>query len=202
MSAELLPAVEELVNRFRRLPGIGKKTAIRLAYAVLDGSDADAKAFSDAILGAKAKISHCKVCGNLSEGELCPVCSDPKRDFSTVCVVEDCRAIGSMEKVREFRGVYHVLGGTISPLDGRTPEMLNIASLTERAASGTVSEVILATNPTVEGEMTALYIAKQLRPLGIRVTRLAYGIPVGGDLEFADEMTLFRAMDGRKEIEE
>ena len=202
MSAELLPAVEELVNRFRRLPGIGKKTAIRLAYAVLDGSDADAKAFSDAILGAKSKISHCKICGNLSEGELCPVCSDPKRDFSTVCVVEDCRAIGSMEKVREFHGVYHVLGGTISPLDGRTPEMLNIASLTERAASGTVSEVILATNPTVEGEMTALYIAKQLRPLGVRVTRLAYGIPVGGDLEFADEMTLFRAMDGRKEIED
>ncbi len=202
MSSEFLPAVEELVNRFRRLPGIGKKTAVRLAYSVLDGSDADAKAFSDAILNAKSRITRCTVCGNLSEGGLCPVCADAKRDFSTVCVVEDCRAVGSMEKVREFRGVYHVLGGTISPLDGRTPEMLNIASLTERVAAGGISEVILATNPTVEGEMTALYIAKQLRPLGVRVTRLAYGIPVGGDLEFADEMTLFRAMDGRKEIEE
>ena len=140
------------------------------------------------------------MCGNISEAELCPVCADPRRDPSVICVVEDTRALMAMERVRDYNGLYHVLGGTISPIDGRGPDDINLSSLTERITDGNVKEVIVATNPTVDGETTAMYISKLLRPLGIKVSRLAYGIPVGGDLDYADEMTLLRAIDGRREI--
>ncbi len=195
-----LPALDALIDKFRMLPGIGKKTAVRLAYSILDSSQQDAEAFAEAILCAKREIGHCRCCGNISQGELCAVCADPKRDHGTVCVVEDAKTVSAMERVREYRGVYHVLGGTLSPIDGRTPDVLNIDSLLKRVREEHPAEIILATNPTVDGETTALYLAKLLKPTGVRVTRLAYGIPVGGDLEYADEMTLFRAIDGRKEL--
>lgn len=189
-----------LIEQFERLPGIGAKTAQRLAYYVLRMPEKEAQAFSDAILDAHKKIHYCKVCCNLADGELCPICKNEKRDRSTVCVVEDPKDIIALERTQEYKGVYHVLHGAISPLNGITPEQLKIRELVERAGSGEIKEVIMATNATAEGEVTAVYISKLLKPLGIKVTRIASGLPVGGDLEYADEMTLLRALEGRNEI--
>ncbi len=198
MADEYLPALEVLIDNFRRLPGIGRKTAVRMAFSLLDFSDGDAEDFAAAIIEAKRKIRPCRVCGNISEDGLCMVCADDKRDRSVICVVEDARAVSALEKVREYHGLYHVLGGAISPMDGIGPDELNIKSLLERLEG--VDEVIIATNPTIEGETTAMYISKLLKPLGVKVTRLAYGVPVGGELEYSDEVTLFRALEGRRDL--
>lgn len=194
---EYLAPLEKLIEQFRKLPGVGRKSAIRMAFSVLDLSDESAKAFSDAILNAKSEIKHCKICHNLSVDEICPICADITRDHSLICVVEDAKAVLAFEKVRGFRGVYHILGGVISPINGVTPDMLHISSLISRAKAE-ASEVIVATNPTVEGETTAMYISKLLKAENIKVSRLAYGIPVGGDIEYADEVTLDRAIEGRQ----
>ena len=169
-----------------------------MAFSLLDFSDGDAEDFAAAIIEAKRKIRPCRVCGNISEDGLCMVCADDKRDRSVICVVEDARAVSALEKVREYHGLYHVLGGAISPMDGIGPDELNIKSLLERLEG--VDEVIIATNPTIEGETTAMYISKLLKPLGVKVTRLAYGVPVGGELEYSDEVTLFRALEGRRDL--
>ncbi len=197
---EYIAPLEQLIERFRKLPGVGRKSAVRMAFGILEGSEEDARAFADSIIGIKQSVKICKCCQNISEGELCPICLDPSRDKSTVCVVENVQALMAMERVKEYKGVYHVLHGTISPLDGKGPEQLKTRELVERVKSGAVKEVIIATNPTVDGETTALYLAKLLKPFSVRTTRLAYGIPVGGDLDYADELTLFRAIDGRKDI--
>ena len=197
---EFVAPLEELVDRFRRLPGIGGKTAVRLAFAVMELSDEEAEAFAAAILSAKRDISLCKCCCNISTAELCPVCEDDTRDQSTICVVEDAKALLALEKVHDYRGLYHVLGGVLSPMNGIGPERLHIRELLARLSDDTVKEVIVATNPTVEGEATAMYLSKILKPLGITTSRLAYGIPVGGDLEYADEVTLHRALEGRRPI--
>ncbi len=198
--AEYILPLERLIEQFRHLPGIGHKTAIRLAFAVLDFTEEEANAFADAIRAAKTDVKTCRVCQNISDGELCPVCADEKRDRSVICVVEDSKAVMSLEKVREFTGVYHVLHGAISPMAGIGPDKLRIAELLARLQSGEVKELIIATNPTVEGEATAMYISKLVKPLGIQVSRLAYGIPVGGELEYADEVTLMRAIEGRRNL--
>ncbi len=195
--AEYILPLEKLIEQFRHLPGIGQKTAVRLAFAVLDYSKEEADAFADAIRGAKEQVCTCSVCQNIAEGELCPICADEKRDRSVICVVEDAKAILSLEKVREFTGVYHVLHGAISPMAGIGPDKLRIRELIARL-DGSVKELILATNPTVEGEATAMYLTKLVKPLGVKVSRLAYGIPVGGELEYADEVTLMRALEGRR----
>ncbi len=196
--AEYILPLEKLIEQFRRLPGIGKKTAVRLAFSVLDFTEKEAEDFADAVLGAKKLVKTCKICQNISDGEVCPVCADEKRDRSVICVVEDAKAVMSLEKVREYGGVYHVLHGTISPMAGIGPDKLRIGELMTRLTDGTVQEVIIATNPTVEGEATAMYLTKLIKPLGIKVSRLAYGIPVGGELEYADEVTLMRAIEGRR----
>lgn len=196
--AEFILPLERLIEQFRKLPGIGKKTAIRLAFEVLDFSPEEAEEFANAIRGVKEHVHTCSVCQNISEGELCGICSDLERDRSVICVVEDARALMSIEKVREYGGVYHVLHGAISPMQGIGPDKLRIKELIARLGDGTVNEVIIATNPTVEGEATAMYLTKLIKPLGIRVSRLAYGVPVGGELEFADEVTLMRAIEGRR----
>ena len=198
--AEYIEPLEELISQFQHLSGIGRKTAVRLAFSVLDYTDEEAEGFAEAIIRAKRDIGTCPVCQNISEGDLCPVCADSTRDRSTICVVEDCRAVMTMERVREYRGLYHVLHGALSPMNGITPETLRIRELLARLEDGTVKEIIIATNPTVEGETTAMYISKLLRNTDIKVSRLAYGIPVGGDLEYADEVTLFRALEGRREL--
>ena len=182
---------------FRRLDGVGKKSAMRYAFCVLNFTEEEAKAFADAILAAKTDIHQCSRCQNITTGELCPICSDDRRDGSVICVVEDPRAVIAIEKTRQYGGLYHVLHGTISPARGITPDRLKIRELLTRLQTEDVREVILATNPTVEGEATAMYIAKLQSPLGIQVSRIANGVPVGGDLEFADEVTLRRAMEGR-----
>lgn len=189
-----------LIEQFERLPGIGHKTAQRLAYHILGVSDAEAKEFAGAVLEAHEKIHYCKICCNLTDQELCPVCRDASRDKSIICVVEDPRDVIALERTNEFHATYHVLHGAISPLNGIGPDQLCIKELLARVRDGSVREVIMATNPTVEGEATAMYVSRLLKPLGIKVTRLAYGIPVGGDLEYADEVTLSRAMEGRSEI--
>ncbi len=192
--------LDRLVEQFERLPGIGHKTAGRLAYHILSKSDGEAKAFADAIVEAKNKIHYCKCCQNLTDLELCPVCTDESRDKSVICVVEDPRDVMAFERTREYNGMYHVLHGAISPMDGIGPDSLHIKELMVRLADETVKEVVMATNPTVEGEATASYISRLIRPMGVKVSRLAYGIPVGGDLEYADEVTLSRALEGRSEI--
>ena len=192
--------LEKLVEQFERLPGIGKKTAGRLAYHILSRCDAEAITFADAILEAKEKIHYCKCCQNLTDLELCPVCTDPDRDKSFICVVEDPRDVMAFERTREYNGLYHVLHGVISPMDGIGPDSLHIKELMARLSNSEIKEIIMATNPTVEGEATASYISRLIRPMGIKVSRLAYGIPVGGDLEYADEITLSRALEGRNEI--
>ena len=197
--ADYIESLQNLAEQFGRLPGVGRKSAMRMAFAVLELSDEEAEAFAGAITDAKQKIHLCPICQNLTDRELCPVCSDLSRDRSVICVVEDARDVLSLEKVREYRGMYHVLHGVISPVNGVTPDKIKLRELIERIGTDdTVKEIIVATNPTVEGEATAMYIARLVKPLGIKVTRLAYGLPVGGDLEYADEVTLCRALDGRR----
>lgn len=198
--AEYIESLQLLAEKFGRLEGVGKKTAMRMAFSVLELEREDAEAFAQAILDAKEKIHLCPVCQNLTDREICSVCADEERDHSVICVVTDPRAVIAMEKVRDFDGVYHVLHGLISPLNGITPDQLKIKELLARVGEGEVGEVIVATNPNVEGEATAMYLSKLLRPLGVRVTRLAYGVPVGADLEYADEITLFRALEGRRDV--
>ena len=189
----------KLIEEFSKLPGIGKKTAQRLAFHVLDLSAEQVMELARAVVNAKKNTRFCEVCGNLSEGEKCSICNNPKRDQNIICVVEDIKAIVAMERSKEYKGVYHVLHGTISPIDGMGPNQINIKQLITRL-SADIKEVILATNPTVDGEATAVYIAKLIKPMGIKVTRIAHGIPVGGDIEYADEVTLLRAMEGRREL--
>ena len=197
---EYFPApLEALVEQFARLPGIGRKTAQRLAFFVLSLPEEDAAAFADAIVGAKAAIHCCPVCQNLTEGEgPCAVCASPKRDHGVICVVADPKDVVAMERSREYHGLYHVLHGVISPMNHVGPDDLHIKSLVERVAAGGVEEVIMATNPDTEGEATAMYLARLLRPFQVRVSRLAYGIPVGSHLEYADDATLMRALEGRQ----
>ncbi len=193
-------ALEKLIEQFQKMPSIGRKTAQRMAFHVLDLSDDEAKEFANAIIDAHTKIHRCSLCHNLTENELCPVCESVNRDRSIVCVVEDPRDVLAMERTREYSGVYHVLHGVISPMNGIGPEQLTIKSLVERASSGEVTEIIMATNPTIEGDTTAMYISKLIKPFGVKVTRLAYGIPVGADIEYADDVTLMRALSGRSEL--
>ena len=193
-------ALERLTEQFARLPGVGMKSAQRLAFHVLEMPEEGAEAFAQAIVDARRSIHLCPVCQNLTDQELCPICSDSARDHSVICVVTDPKDVISFEKTREFRGVYHVLHGTISPLNHIGPDDIRIRELLHRVAEEDIKEVIIATNPDTEGEATAMYIARLLRPFSIRVTRLAYGIPVGGHLEYIDEVTLMRALEGRQDI--
>jgi recombination protein RecR len=195
------PALEALVEHFAKLPGIGKKTAQRLAFFVLSLPEGEAEAFAQAIVHARKSISCCPVCQNFTEGDgPCAICASPKREASVICVVADPKDVIALERGREYNGLYHVLHGVISPMNHVGPDDLHIKSLVERVAAGTVSEVIMATNPDTEGEATAMYLARLLRPFQVKVTRLAYGIPVGSHLEFADDATLVRALEGRQEI--
>ena len=198
--AEYIESLTKLAEKFGRLEGVGKKTAMRMAFSVLELETEEAEDFARAILDAKEKIHLCPVCQNLTDREICPICADEERDRSVICVVTDARTVLAMEKVREYRGTYHVLHGLISPMNGITPEQLKIKELLARVATGEVGEVIVATNPTVEGEATAMYLSRLLQPFGVRVTRLAYGVPVGADLEYADEVTLYRALEGRRDV--
>ncbi len=200
MASDHLEPLERLSDMFRRLDGVGKKSAMRYAFCVLNFTEEEAKDFADAIVAAKTQIHPCARCQNITTGELCPICQDGRRNGRVICVVEDPRAVIAIEKTRQFGGLYHVLHGTISPARGITPDRLKIRELLTRLQTEEVDEIILATNPTVEGEATAMYIAKLLSPLGIPVSRIANGVPVGGDLEFADEVTLRRAMEGRYRI--
>ncbi len=200
MASYNVAPLSKLIEQFERLPGIGAKTAQRLAYFVLNMEKSQATEFSNAIIEAHEKIRYCEVCCNFSEGELCPVCRSANRDKSVICVVETPRDAIALENTHEYSGVYHVLHGAISPLNGIGPDQLYIKQLLARLSDDTVKEVIMATNPTVEGEATAMYISRLIKPLGLKVTRLAYGIPVGGDLEYADEVTLARALEGRNEL--
>ncbi len=198
---EYLPApLERLVEKFAALPGIGGKSAQRLAFHVLSLTEEEARDFAGAIVEAKRTVTFCPRCRSLTAGGLCPICASPQRDASVICVVADPRDVVAMERSREYNGSYHVLHGVISPMNRVGPDDLEIKSLVERVAQGGVEEVIMATNPDTEGEATAMYLARLLRPFGVKVTRLAYGIPVGGHLEFADDATLMRALEGRQEI--
>ncbi len=199
MADYILP-LQKLIEQFCRLSGVGQKTAVRYAFSILDMTEEDAVAFANAIVEAKKNICECEICGNLSDAPTCAICSDAKRDPSVVCVVEDAKTVMALEKVKEYRGLYHVLGGAISPMEGVTPNDLRIKELLARIAKGEIKEIILATNPNIEGETTAMYLSKLITPLGVRVTRLAYGVPVGADLEYADEVTLLRALDGRRDL--
>ena len=192
--------VQDLIDALRRLPGIGYKSAQRLAFHLLKAPAEEAHGLADAIVAAKQKVAICKTCFNFSDGEQCNFCRDPKRDGTLVCVVEEPGDIIAIERTQEFRGLYHVLGGHISPMDGIGPDDLRIRELLQRVGAGEVKEVIICTNPTVEGEATAIYLAGLIRPLDVRVTRIASGLPVGGDLEYADEVTLGRALEGRRDI--
>ena len=195
------PALETLVEHFAKLPGVGRKSAQRLAFYILGQPEQVAKDFADALLKAKSAISYCPVCQNLTEGEgPCALCASKRRDQNVVCVVADPKDVVAMERSREYQGVYHVLHGVISPMNHVGPDDLHISQLVERVAKGGIEEVIMATNPDTEGEATAMYLSRLLRPFGVKVTRLAYGIPVGSHLEFADEATLTRALEGRREM--
>lgn len=195
------PSLEKLVEHFRLLPGVGYKSAVRMAFCILDMPDEKAKSFAQSILDAKEKISHCKICQDISETEICSLCSDDKRDHSTICVVESSKDVLAIEKINDYRGLFHVLGGLINPMEGIGPDQLRIKELLERLGNQTVQEIIVATNPSIEGEATAMYLSRLIKPFGVRVTRLAYGLPAGGELEYADELTLFKALEGRREIE-
>lgn len=192
--------IERLIDEFSGLPGIGRKTAQRLAFYILNAKENEAMRLAEAIIQAKNKIHHCSVCGDLTDRDPCQICVSEKRDRSTICVVEDPRDVAAMERTKEFKGLYHVLMGAISPLDGIGPDDIRIKELLSRLQTMDVREIILATNPTIEGEATAMYISKLVNPLGINVTRIAHGIPVGGDLEYADEVTLTKALEGRRKI--
>lgn len=189
-----------LAEQFAKLPGIGMKSAQRLAYYVMTMSDEEAQGFADAIVNAHSTVKYCSVCENFTENEICSICDDDNRDHSTVCVVEAPKDITAFERTNEYHGVYHVLHGLLSPMDGVTPNDIRIKELLARIQRDDISEVIMATNPTVEGEATAMYISKLLKPLGIKVTRLAFGLPIGGMLEYADEVTLFKALENRNEM--
>ena len=197
---EYIAPLAELIEHFRALPGIGNKTAVRLAYHVLDMDMDKAKGLAGAIMQAKEKIGYCKVCFNLSDENPCRICKSPNRDHSIICVVEQPQDVAAMERMRDFKGVYHVLHGALSPLEGIGPENIRVKELINRLHDDTVKEIIMATNPNVEGEATAMYIAKLVKPIGIKVTRIAHGLPVGGDLEYADEVTLSRAVENRIEL--
>ena len=199
MAYNLAP-LQNLINQFERMQGIGHKTAQRMAFYVLGLSREEANAFANAITEAHTKIKQCKICCDLADDELCPVCKSESRDKSVICVVEDPRDVAAIERTHEYKGLYHVLHGAISPMDNIGPDQIRIKELIARLSDGTVDEVIMATNPTVEGEATAMYVSKLLKPMGIPVSRLAYGVPVGADLEYADEVTLSRAIEGRSLI--
>ncbi len=190
----------ELINQFERLPGIGKKTAQRLAYNILEQPPERAEKFAEALVNARRKIHFCKKCQGLTDLEVCAICDNNERDQTVICVVAEPKDVMAFERTREYNGLYHVLHGVISPLDGIGPDQLRIKELMARLGSGEITEIIMATNPNVEGEATASYISRLVKPMGIKVSRLAYGIPVGGDLEYADEFTLARALEGRNEI--
>lgn len=192
--------LEKLIEEFSKFPGIGRKGATRMAYQVLSMPAAEALELAKAIEGAHTKLHRCSVCQDYTEAAVCPICASPKRDRSVICVVESPRDIAAFERTREYHGLYHVLHGLISPMDGIGAEQLCIKELLARLSSGEVKEVIMATNPTVEGEATAMYLAKLVKPLGVKATRLAYGLPVGSSLEYADETTLYRALSGRDEL--
>ena len=194
------PSIEKLVEAFEKLPSIGHKTAVRLAFHILDSSQEETNEFVNAIQSAKANLKYCSKCFNISDTDPCPICANTKRDPSIICVVEDVKDIIAMEKTHEFKGVYHVLHGSISPMNGIGPDDIKLKELLSRLNPETVKEIILATNPRVEGEATAMYISKLVKPLGIKVTRIAHGIPVGGDLEYTDEITLTKALEGRREL--
>lgn len=194
------PPIARLLEELEKLPGIGPKSAQRIAYWLLVTETADAERLAEAIVEVKRTIHFCPRCFNFAEGELCAICSDPQRDTAVICVVEEPRDLAAVERTGEFHGVYHVLQGAISPIDGIGPDQLRVRELIERIGVGEVIEVVLATNPNVEGETTAVYLAKLLKPLGVRVTRIASGLPVGGDLEYADEVTLGRALECRREM--
>lgn len=195
-------SVASLIEEFSRLPGIGKKTAQRLAFHVISMNERDAMSLAAAISNVKANIKYCTICSNLTDKDVCNICASKKRDQTTICVVADPRDVIAIEKTREFKGLYHVLHGNISPMEGIGPEDIKVKELLTRIQTSTeeVEEVILATSPTIEGEATAMYISKLLKPLGVKTTRIAYGIPIGGDLEYADELTLSKALEGRREI--
>lgn len=194
------PSIEKLIESFERLPSIGHKTASRLAFYMLNCSEEETNEFVSSIVNAKKNLKYCSKCYNISDTDPCNICGNPKRDQSIICVVEDVRDIIAMEKTHEFKGVYHVLHGSISPMNGIGPDDIKIKELLSRLMDGQVKEVILATNPRVEGEATAMYLSKLIKPLGVKVTRIAHGIPVGGDLEYTDEITLTKALEGRREI--
>ena len=197
---QYIAPLAKLIEHFRSLPGIGAKTATRLAYHILDMDVEKAKALANAIIEAKEKIGFCNTCFDLSDTNPCRICTSENRDRSIICVVEQPRDVGAMERMRDFKGLYHVLHGTLSPLEGIGPDDIRIKELLNRLYSSDVKEIIMATNPNVEGEATAMYVAKLLKPIGIKVTRIAHGLPVGGDLEYADEVTLSKALENRREI--
>ena len=200
MAKNSIVPLTELIAQFERLPGIGRKTAQRLAYSILETPPERAEKFAEALVNARRKIHFCKVCQALTDMDTCAICADTERDHSVICVVAEPKDVMAFERTREYNGTYHVLHGVISPLDGIGPEQLRIKELMARLSDSSVTEIIMATNPTVEGEATASYLSRMIKPLGVKVTRLAYGIPVGGDLEYADEYTLARALEGRNEI--
>ena len=194
------PSIEKLIESFEKLPSIGHKTAQRLAFYMLDITNVESEEFTNSILNAKKNLLFCSKCFNISDTDPCNICSNPKRDESTICVVEDVRDVIAMERTHEYNGVYHVLHGSISPMNGVGPDDIKIKELLTRVMNGNVNEIILATNPRVEGEATSMYISKLLKPMGIKTTRIARGIPVGGDLEYTDEITLTKALEGRSEM--
>lgn len=200
MSAGYSKSLNVLIRELASLPGIGGKTAQRLAFHILSMEDEKAQALADAITTAKKEMKYCSVCGNLTDSDPCEICEDTSRDRSVICVVESPRDVFAMERLREYKGLYHVLHGTISPMDGRGPEDINLKSLILRLQNSDVEELVIATNPSIEGEATAMYIARLIKPAGIKVTRIAHGIPVGGDIEYTDEVTLLKALEGRREI--
>lgn len=194
------PTIERLIENFEKLPSIGHKTATRLAFHMLNLNEENTNEFINSIIEAKKNLKYCSKCFNITDTDPCPICSSPKRDQSTICVVEDVKDVAAMEKTHEFKGVYHVLHGSISPMNGIGPEDIKIKELLERLKDVDVKEIIIATNPRVEGEATAIYLSKLIKPIGIKVTRIAHGIPVGGDLEYTDEVTLSKALEGRREL--
>ena len=192
--------ISRLIEEFSKLPGVGRKTAQRLAFHVINMNTNDVESLSKAIIDAKREIKYCSICCNITDTDPCSMCSNKNRDSSVICVVEDPRDVAAMERTREFKGKYHVLNGVISPMDGIGPDMIKIKELIVRLGNEDVKELIMATNPTIEGEATAMYIARLVKPMGIKVTRIAHGLPVGGDLEYADEVTITKALEGRREI--
>ena len=192
--------LQNLIGEFAKIKGVGRKTATRYAFSILSMSDESVERFAEALISAKRDICHCSICGNLSDDDVCKICSDTRRDTSVICVVEDERTLMAIEKVREYNGLYHVLGGVISPVNDISPDKLRLDELVKRVDAGNISEIIIATNPTIDGEMTAMYISRLFSKHDVKITRLAYGVPVGADIENADEITLTRALDGRREI--